>query len=185
MSLFYPPSLPLARLISAPYCVEEAQSGVLLRLLSLVPLENVESLVIGFSNIGDAGMQHVSQMHGLRFLTVQRTQVGDAGVAALSALPHLEALKLTGCPVTDAGLSHVAKMKTLRYLKLTYADVTDAGLTQLAQLDGLHRLIVAGSKITPAGVEKLRRALPKCEVQLLKPSDGCVSVQTATVLAGN
>ena len=49
-------------------------------------------------------------------------------------------------------------------VKLSETQVTDAGLKDLAPLTKLTHLALPGTAVTDAGVEKLRKALPKCQI---------------------
>jgi hypothetical protein len=53
----------------------------------------------------------------------------------------------------------------LRELDLMDTRVTDAGLIHLEGLVNLARLYLYGTNLTDAGIQRLRRALPHCDVQ--------------------
>ena len=90
----------------------------------------------------------------------------DADLAALCELRSLRALDLSCTPVTDAGLATIAELRGLRVLDLNGTRVSDAGLRRLEALTGLRRLDLASCPgVTDAGVERLRKALPYCEVR--------------------
>ena len=46
-------------------------------------------------------------------------------------------------------------------------NVTDAGVEHLIGLTNLTELHLIQTKVTPAGAENLRKALPKCKVQVV------------------
>ena len=70
--------------------------------------------------------------------------------------------------VSDAGLERLQKTcPNLERLALSDPSrVTDAGLTHLARMPALRSVNLAGNaNVTLAGVEKLKKALPDCEVR--------------------
>ena len=65
---------------------------------------------------------------------------------------------------TFHGLVHVAAMSKLRELHIANVNITDVGLRQLEGMKGLNVLSVGGTKVTAAGVQRLKKALPKLQV---------------------
>ena len=55
-------------------------------------------------------------------------------------------------------------MKKLEFLHLGRTAVTDASLATLEQLTTLKTLHISRTKITEEGAEKLKKALPNCEI---------------------
>ena len=94
------------------------------------------------------------------------TDVTDAGLAHLAGLASLQRLHLEKTRVTDAGLAHLAGLENLSYLNLYQTAVTDAGLAHLEGLKNLKSVYLWQSKVTPDGAERLRKALPECEVDM-------------------
>jgi Leucine-rich repeat (LRR) protein len=80
---------------------------------------------------------------------------------------NLWTLDLRGTQVTDAGLVDLARLKNLLWLDLS-DHITDAGLPKLESLANLSHLHLAKSKVTAEGVQKLKKALPKCEIEYEK-----------------
>jgi hypothetical protein len=54
----------------------------------------------------------------------------------------------------------------LRELDLSGTAVTDAGLADLARLTGLKRLYLWDTDVTESGGQRLKAALPECEVKV-------------------
>jgi hypothetical protein len=79
------------------------------------------------------------------------------------SLPSLR-LPAIGPGVTDAGVALLRGMTQIEELDLTDAQVTDKSITNLATLTGLKKLTLRGTQVTDSGVEKLRLALPNCEI---------------------
>lgn len=100
-------------------------------------------LSITLSNhITDRTAEAISRIGSLRRLQLDFCpKVGNAGIAAIASLP-LEVLSLHGLDtLTDEALEHLAQMKTLRKLELPLK-----------------------AEFSNAAVERLRAALPDCEV---------------------
>ena len=90
--------------------------------------------------------------------------VTDAGLAHLSKKNNLEALILFNTAVTDDGVAQLTSLRRLQYLKIASSEITDDSIPYLSQLQSLQRLWTSGTSITSSGVDRLRRALPNCEV---------------------
>jgi hypothetical protein len=94
----------------------------------------------------------------------------DADLAHVGRLTLLEALTLVrAVDVTDRGLAHLRGLKKLRVLKLFDADMlTDHALLELAQIRSLRELTLGPMPrhVTPAAVARLRKALPRCRVNV-------------------
>ena len=94
----------------------------------------------------------------------------DADLACLERLTNLRRLTLErSIDLTDQGLRHVGKLSHLRVLALLGAErVTDEGLRSLENLARLENLTleVREDRVTREAIERLRRALPKCRVEI-------------------
>ena len=153
--------------------------------LSAIHLEGTE--------ISDAGMRFLASSTQLQNLVLSRTEVTDAGLKHLSSLEELRVLELGWTGTTDAGLKNLLKLKKLWNLNLTETAVTKAALKDLASFPQLVKLDLAGTRVgdrdvaalaglgklrelnlkgtqvTEAGIKALKAALPKCQVDSLKP----------------
>jgi hypothetical protein len=86
-------------------------------------------------------------------------------LAHLPDLPALERLDLgVMLPLTDGDLGRFAGLRRLKRLTIYAPQVTDQGLEHLASLSGLERLDVDYTSVTQDGIDRLRAALPKCEI---------------------
>ncbi len=121
-------------------------------------------LSLSYTKISDAGLVHVGGMKGLRVLGLGNTRVTDAGMAHLSGLASLEILQLRSTRVTDAGLASLSGIPTLRTLVLFDTAVSDAAHAELLKMHALRELYIGTTKMTAPGVERLRKALPNCNV---------------------
>jgi hypothetical protein len=90
---------------------------------------------------GDAGLEYVKELTGLRALILNKTQVTDAGLEHLKELTDLRFLDLTSnTQITDLGLEHLEELTSLEWLNLSETQVTDAGLEHLKELANLREL---------------------------------------------
>ena len=92
-------------------------------------------------------------------------RITDAWLRPIGKLPRLEILRLGYSHVTDVGMSRLEGLTCLRELDLSGTRVTDAGLEHLKGLTQLRKLDLRFAEVTAQGVNKLREALPKCEIQ--------------------
>ena len=115
---------------------------------------------------GDACMQYLAHLTGLRVLDLDKTNVTGAGMKWVSGLQHLKRLTLPDC-ITDAGLVHVARLSALKALYFRENRVTNAGLKHLAGLQGLEELALGGGRITDDGLIHLA-SLPRLRYLLLQ-----------------
>ena len=99
-------------------------------------------------------------------LNLARTKVSDDGLKAVENLKNLRRLHLENTKITDAGLTHLKNLTNLEYLNLYGTQVTDSGLSELEGLKNLRALYLWQTKVTPDGVEKLKKALPQCQVNI-------------------
>ena len=107
-------------------------------------------------------------LDNLRTLRLSGTRMGDAGLEHLKELDRLENLYLDGTQVTDAGLEHLRELTSLTLLDLSDTQVTGPGLGHLKGLTGLRYLHFHHNQVTEEGVKKLKEALPNCEI-IVKP----------------
>ena len=86
----------------------------------------------------------IGALTNLESLNVGYTPVGDAGIASLKALTKLTELLLDTVELTDAGVAHIIDFRNLKQLDLYHTLVTDKGLQQLKQaLAGLRHSLLA------------------------------------------
>ncbi len=132
------------------------------------------------AKIGDAWVQRLAGLPGLRALNLENTDVRGPGLAAVGTLTSLESLNLTLCPVTDppfealagltrlkvlglastkvdgTGLRHLQGLKALENLNCHSAPVGDAGLEWIGKLASLLRLEIVHTRFTDAGAPHLK-----------------------------
>jgi hypothetical protein len=134
-------------------------------LMNLKDGNQLHGLGLQGTQVTDAGLENLKELSQLRSLDLSGTKITDAGLAHLKALNKLEYLRLAGTQVTDAGVENLKGLNHLQMLDLDFTHVTDAGLEHLKGLDQLQTLWLTRAKITNTGVKKLQQALPNCQIQ--------------------
>lgn len=99
-------------------------------------------------------------------LDLSKTKIKDAGLAPVAKLKNLRRLLLSRTTVGDDALIHVSGLMELEILNLYGTNVGNDGLEHLKGLSRLKKLYLWNSKATSAGGERLRKAIPKLEVNV-------------------
>ncbi len=125
-----------------------------LEILEGVP--SLEWLDIGWSQITDTGLDHLSSLSNLRALTMGGNKLTGASLQVLRQLPQLEYLDIGGTQRTDSGLwsmlltddgvQSIATVTELRELRLAGTSITGRGISMLKSLSKLERLNLQGCK---------------------------------------
>jgi hypothetical protein len=116
-------------------------------------LPSLKKLDLENTDVTDADLSTLKELHHLEFLTLNSTPVTNAGLAHLEALP-LKELSLSDTRITDKGLRHLSHLP-LRVLFLNGTSITSEGLNHV----GHHRLEVLGlanTRVTDAGIVKIK-----------------------------
>lgn len=95
-----------------------------------------------------------------RFFRPRRTPLSRGGASP----PINVCVRATGPGVTDIGVPALRGMTHIAELDLSDAKVTDTSVNNLITLAGLKQLVLTGTQVTDVGVERLRQALPECEI---------------------
>lgn len=155
----------------------------------LLELPRLEWLNLFQTGVGDAGLSHLRRFPRLQHLPLGATRITDAGLAVLKDFPELRYLGLRANQISDEGLLHLAPLRRLTGLHLGETHVTDAGLRHLAGCGQLERLWLndlaitdasvdlltgwqrlqelhlRGTQVSAAAVQRLRDALPGCNLE--------------------
>jgi Leucine-rich repeat (LRR) protein len=113
---------------------------------------------------GDAGLEYLKGLAGLRELDLRYTQVTDTSFEHLKGLTRLETLNLRGTRVTDAGVERLKGLTQLQVLTLfesqrvgldlSETQVTDVGLESLKQMTKLGSVNLYKTRVTDAGIQR-------------------------------
>src|SRR5689334_20054373 len=122
----------------------------------LAGLPGIERLDIGWAQITDTGLEHLSALTNLRRLTIGGNKLHDGALKFLRQMPQIEYLDIGGTQrtdsglwsllLTDAGVQSIAAVTELRELRLTGTNVTSRALALLKPLAKLELLNLQGCK---------------------------------------
>ena len=136
---------------------------------ALVAAKDLNSLTVTGCPLGDLiGWSALKKLPKLTTLSLARAQVTDAGLKELGQLAQLTTLSLEGTPLTDAGLAELVRLRALKSLTVMDTKITDEAVATLSQMKQLTYLGVSEKQVGKDGGEALKKALPKCDVEIVK-----------------
>jgi hypothetical protein len=99
-------------------------------------------------------------------IDLDETTITDRGIETLVTIPTLQRLFLRKTKITDAGVQKLSALTGLELLGLDGTRISDRGLESLEKLSRLETLEIKGvpKSVTAKGVERLKAALPKCNI---------------------
>jgi eukaryotic-like serine/threonine-protein kinase len=134
-------------------------------LAHLAKFPGLKQVAITLDSVQPEDWQRLKDIAQLETLTVIGKNFGDGDVAALLEIPTLKHAFLDGTALTDAGVEQLLKHPNLRAIALKETEITDKSLELLAKSpQPWERIDVSKTKVTKEAVERLKAALPKCEV---------------------
>jgi Leucine-rich repeat (LRR) protein len=118
--------------------------------------------------VTDAGLASLKGLDNLETLVIGFTKTSDDGVANLKELTKLKRLTLNGLKLTQKGLAQLGGLSKLEWLDLreTGEGVNDAALVQLKGLSSLKDLILYDTSVTKKGADELKKTLPELDIRL-------------------
>lgn len=153
-----------------------AMWGVKIRREDLLPLANMKlkQLDLGATSVADDCLPLLKNLGQLETFRASYAKLTDEGLAHFQSCSSLKELSLGHSAMTDVGLANFQKCRDLSRLDVMSCGVSDASIPLISSFKNLTFLELKGNKITPDGVEKLRQALPNCEITwdggTIKPS---------------
>lgn len=136
---------------------------------ALVAAKDLNNLTLSDCPLGDlAGWAALKKLPKLTNLFLLQAGVTDAGLKELGQLTQLTSLALDGSPVTEAGLAELVRLKGLKSLRVMDTQITEKAAAVLSQMKQLTYLGVSEKHIGKADAEALKKALPKCDVEIAK-----------------
>ncbi len=124
-------------------------------LASISAVCDPQELYLQQTQVGDAGLQHLTHMLNLRVLWLDGTSITDAGLKHLISLPTLKNLRLDGTQITDEGLEHLPSLSNLAELSLNQTGIHGAGLKHVASLPELERIELNQTQLDDASLRHL------------------------------
>lgn len=124
-------------------------------------------------NFGSLSAAHLAPLRGHPTLAdFQLVQIGDEALAELSKVPALKNLSINQPLCRAKGLEHLAKASNLENLNLMHGeavkDYGDDEVAALQKLTQLKHLNVFGAPLDQASIDKIKQALPKTNVQIMR-----------------
>ena len=116
--------------------------------------------------VTDETMAGLTGFRDLEVLHISNTSISDQGLAVVSKFPALRVLTLNTNGLSENALKYVVISSALEELEVHNFKITDIGVMRLSQMQNLRRLYLEGTDISKLGIEKLRAAMPKCEIDL-------------------
>jgi hypothetical protein len=104
------------------------------------------------------GLEHLNE------LQIDQTAIRSQDLSFLIQLPYLRTLWFSDPVIGDDGVRQIARLNRLRCLGLRLPCMTDEGLRCLANLRHLRYLRIEGGAFSSSELQRLRAALPRCEV---------------------
>ena len=140
-------------------------------------LPHLESLSLNDAKFGDADAKFLKDTVNLKILFIYGSAIGDDGLAQLQHLKNLEMIGLGKTKVTDRGISYLSALPKLRYISANDLNITDEAFGSFAKMTALRDLELHNTQYSREGIEKLRKAMPKCEING-KGGDGTPSSES-------
>ena len=114
------------------------------------------TLDMGGEFIDDGAAQRISELRGLRNLTLADVRMTEAGWKKIATLTGLQRISISRCRISDEVLAEFQGMTKLNFLELRAYGFSDIGLGHLAKVKSLNRLDLWGSNFTVQGLQQLR-----------------------------
>lgn len=135
----------------------------------LAGMAEVRSLTFWETDLSDKGLRIIASLPRLEKLTVNGGSVGDAGLESLSQNQSLRKLHFVNLNLSNEGLAVLQSIPNLDYLTVyggprSPSKLTDAAGPLLSHLKQLKKMNVGGGWLSNSAIDKLRMALPNCEI---------------------
>lgn len=135
----------------------------------IAKLRKLEKLNLGECAVGDEGVAKLGDVKSLTNLVLWRTEVGDEGLAALVDLPNLVELNIgelrsLASPPTDEGIAALAKIPKLEQIVLDQLFITPAAVDPFKEVKTLKKLSIKNCPLDQSYVDELRKELPNVEI---------------------
>ena len=131
-----------------------------MRLFDVLPEWN--AITLRECPVSDAGLKHLANQKGLRFLDIAETHITTLN--PIRECVHLQQLWCDRLEqMTDRKAAALANFRELWFLDLAWTDTGDVTAVRLAALTKLRKLNLLGTKITDAGLRAIG-TLPNLEM---------------------
>lgn len=132
----------------------------------LADLPSLKGVLLDGCGLTGAVLRRLPRCGSLKMLVLDSNRITDSALAHLSKAKNLRELSLgSNHKISDAGIRNLRlDHLQLESLVLDRTGITDASIPELAKATKLKVLDVRWTRITPAGLNRLRHALPNCDV---------------------
>ncbi|MEC9091092.1 MAG: hypothetical protein VX438_00190, partial [Planctomycetota bacterium] len=125
--------------------------------------DQLESLDLSQTRVTSSGIEKLSGLHKLKYLSLEKTGVTDSCMAGIARLESLEELDLKTTAITDRGLGEIDGLQNLVALWMGGTRVSDRSLNFLLKLGSLKQLDIRKTAISDSGSVKLKQKLQLVE----------------------
>ena len=130
----------------------------------LAKLQGLRALDLAEAHVTDEGLANLCSITSLESLVICDTGVTDEGFKQLPKLVNLKELDISLNAITQDCLKHLKSLSSIEELRMSDTAVDDDAVADLVALKSLKFLDVADTAISDKGMERLREALPECDV---------------------
>jgi len=149
--------------------LDESASDNDLALLAALPPGAFQYLVISSREISKQGFEYLTQIVGLRQLSLYGTTYDDSVLPIIAQCYGLNHVNLMGTKVTDNGMESLKLLPALREIGVGDTAVGDRGLFVISQFPAIESVILRNNTVTDVGVDYLRRAATLSRLWLSGP----------------
>lgn len=125
---------------------------------------HVTALHVEGSQFDTCQFQRLLGLGHLKELQIDHTAIRSQDLSSLTRLPNLRTLWFYHPSIGDDGVRQIARLKRLRCLGLRLPCMTDEGLRYLRTMRRLKFLRIGEGGFSSSELQRLRAALPRCEV---------------------
>lgn len=112
----------------------------------------------------DDALEVVAQLPRLEHFWLTRVKITETHAKHIASFPQLRILEISHCDASDEVIAPLSRSKSITVLSLAGTPISDASIDHLVQMEQLTALNAKETRITKVGYEKLKAALPKCNV---------------------
>jgi hypothetical protein len=124
----------------------------------------IDAFVINSRPNADPAIEIAATLPALRLVKLPGCKITDNSIKPLAKLKRLEWLELFATPVTDDCMDTISRIRSLKTLDLRRTNVTDNSIDDIVNLPHLRNLYIGKSAISEEGVVRIRKRMPKCNV---------------------
>jgi Leucine-rich repeat (LRR) protein len=124
----------------------------------------IDAFLINSRPNADPAIEIAATLPALRLVKLPGCKITDNSIKPLAKLKRLEWLELFATPVTDDCMDTISRIRSLKTLDLRRTNVTDNSIDDIVNLPHLRNLYIGKSAISEEGVGRIRKRMPKCNV---------------------